>query len=132
VDETSHPSGSRRAGQRGRGLGFVLRCGDVMRAVRAAGEMDDGIDAVEDTAPVGFRADVAERAQYDAGDRFRWASRHPNHMVAAAGELAAQRRADKAGRTSHQDARHAPPPLLRLRWPSPPPPIAQAIPERMD
>ena len=40
------------------------------RPVGAIGEMDDDLDTVEMPGPVGLRADIADRAKFDARNRF--------------------------------------------------------------
>ena len=107
VDEPPHP-GARRGARQGRGrLGLFLRARVPHRAVGPVGEMNDGLDPVEMPGPVGLPADVTDRAQLDTRHRFARAPGSAEDNMAAVGQPAAQRSADKSGRAGHQDAQRA-------------------------
>src|SRR5580698_9802198 len=84
-------------------------CCALTRTVRAVGEMNNDVDTVEMPRPVGRGADISDRAKLDARDWFGRTAGAPVHGVAAFDKPDAQRAADKAGRTGHQDASQSPP-----------------------
>src|SRR5246127_1410774 len=84
------------------------------RTMRAVGEMNDDFDTVEMPRPVGRGADVSDREKLDIRDWFRRPPRAPDQPMAALDEAAAQRPADEARRTGHQNASQAPPSPRRL------------------
>ena len=90
-------------------LGYTGRFIDW--TVGARREMDDDFDALEMGCPIGVRANVADRPQYDARDRFNFPARDTANLMAELHQLAAQRAADKAGRTRHQYVRQSSPPI---------------------
>ncbi len=55
------------------------------------------------------RADIADRAQLDTRHWLSLSARQAEHQMAALDEPAAQRAADEAGRTGHQNVRQARP-----------------------
>src|SRR5690242_17788620 len=84
-------------------------CCASTRTVRTVGEMHDDVDTVEMPRPVGRGADISDRAKFEILDRLRRTPRASEHRVAALDEPGAQRAANEAGRTGHQDASQRPP-----------------------
>jgi hypothetical protein len=68
-------------------------------------------------------ADIADRAEFDARNRFCLAARYSENGVASLDEDAAERTADEPGCTGHQNARQTSPsaaePATRFRERSP-------------
>jgi hypothetical protein len=69
--------------------------------------MDHDLDSAEMTRPVCLRADVADRSNFSARYCFCRAARYTQNIVAARGEATAQRNADEARCTGHQNPRQA-------------------------
>ena len=100
MDEPPHPASGRGARQhRARPRRGVQR--------PPVGEMDHDIDGAEMFRPVRQRTELADRAKLDAVDGFGRAARQAEDCMAALDQPAAQRAADEAGCTRHQNARQA-------------------------
>src|SRR5215471_5584861 len=70
-------------------------------------QMDDDLVIIEMFRPVGSRPDIADRAKVGTGYRCCQAPSDADDGMAACDESAAQRPADEAGGTGHQNARQA-------------------------
>ena len=115
MDQSVHPGLRRTVRQDLRGLRLaVIRCRQP-RTVRAAGEVHDNFDTVEMLRQVGRSADISDRPKFEARDWLRRTPGQPEHRMAALDEVGAQRTANEAGRTGHQDASQAPPSPRRPR-----------------
>ena len=89
MDEAAHASQGGSARQCGRGGGLALAGGETDRAMGAGGKVDDDIDVFEMHAPIGLRADIADRAQCDPGDGLGRTPRRAEDGVAAPSQLTA-------------------------------------------
>ena len=69
------------------------------------GEMNDRVDGSEMPRPGCLRADFPERAELDPRDRLSRATRQADHPMAAFDQPAAERAADEAGGSGHQNLR---------------------------
>ena len=92
---------ARSADQCRRRLGLGQSGSRANRAMRAGGEMDNDIDAGESGPPIGLWANIADRSQLYARDRFDARACHAHNPVAKLHQSAAQRTADKTGGPGH-------------------------------
>jgi hypothetical protein len=115
VDQAPHSAVHGGARQYRSGLCLNRRRRISCRVVRPISQVDHNVDTVEVSQPVGLGADIADRAKFDARNRFCLAARYSENGVASLDEDAAERTADEPGCTGHQNARQTAPLLPNLR-----------------
>jgi hypothetical protein len=109
MDEPLYPRTYRGARQNCGGHSFVISFPVPHTAIRAVGEMNHDLDAIEMPGPVGLRTNIADRLELQAGDRFYRMSGDTQNRVAPLDELATQRAADETGRAGYQNPCQASP-----------------------